>query len=155
MWVPLKQWICLQSSSRINARRWAWTDTCPLTQHFLVATLLIFWNATTLQGSTGVYIVADVRSWRLWYGYCTIMCMSVPPNLSVLAEVYQLLYGFGICLGIHQVHVLFWAFSWFLIPPCQLRGFCVQLLDLTFTGSVSGCVTALYRDSSADFAVVY
>lgn len=60
------------------------------------------------------------------------MCMSVPPNLSVLSEVYQLLYGFGICLGIRQVYVLFWAFSWFLIPPCQcaVAGFNIYWLCL-------------------------
>lgn len=83
--------------------------------------------------------------------------MYVQPNLSVQTEVYQLLYGFGICLGIRQVYVLFWAFSWFLIPPCQLRGFSVQLLLLTFTSSIyiSWCITILYRDSKAEFSVVY
>lgn len=142
--MPLKQWICLQSLSWINARSWALTDAFLLTWYFLVATLLAFWILQHCK------IAQVFKSWLMreadTYEGITSIYMYVQPNLSVQTEVYKLLYGFGICLAIRRGFVLFWAFSWFLIPACQLRGFCVQLLFLTFTSCISWCITALYRE---------
>lgn len=130
-----------------KCQSWAVTDEFIFTWSCLVADLL----------TCGI-LQKMFKSWLIWEADTY---MEVIPSYTCPAKpqcegwsAATALKGFGICLEIHQVLVLFWAFSWFFYPSLSFKRLlcAVGVLNIYWLHFMKH--HSLYRDSSAEFSVV-